>query len=104
MEVASEHYPVAVIGSGPIGLTLVNLLGKFGIESLIVERNAATVQEPAADIPDRHNPGTLRRPGRRRRRSAYVSSSMRGDADPSLIPSLQSGGRGLPNQQRDEQP
>jgi threonine dehydrogenase-like Zn-dependent dehydrogenase len=41
MEVASEHYPVAVIGSGPIGLTLVNLLGKFGIESLIVERNAA---------------------------------------------------------------
>ena len=48
MEEMSAHYPVAVIGSGPIGLTLVNLLGKLGVRSLVVERNATTVQEPRA--------------------------------------------------------
>ena len=48
MEAGSAHYQVAVIGSGPIGLTLVNLLGKLGVRCLIVERNATTVQEPRA--------------------------------------------------------
>jgi 3-(3-hydroxy-phenyl)propionate hydroxylase len=48
MEAASAHYPVAVIGSGPIGLTLANLLGKLGVRCLVVERNATTVQEPRA--------------------------------------------------------
>ncbi len=48
MESVSAHYPVAVIGSGPIGLTLANLLGKLGVRSLVVERNATTVQEPRA--------------------------------------------------------
>jgi 3-(3-hydroxy-phenyl)propionate hydroxylase len=47
MQVAA-HYPVAVIGSGPVGLTLVNLLGKLGVRTLLVERNATTVQEPRA--------------------------------------------------------
>lgn len=45
---APPHYPVVVIGSGPIGLTLVNLLGTFGVPTLIVERNLTTVQEPRA--------------------------------------------------------
>lgn len=45
---ASTHYPVIVIGSGPIGLTLTNLLGTLGIQTLVVERNATTVQEPRA--------------------------------------------------------
>jgi len=48
MESVSAHYPVAVIGSGPVGLTLANLLGRLGVRSLIVERNATTVQEPRA--------------------------------------------------------
>jgi 3-(3-hydroxy-phenyl)propionate hydroxylase len=48
MESSPNHYPVVVIGSGPIGLTLVNLLGTFGVHCLIVERNATTVQEPRA--------------------------------------------------------
>ena len=42
------HYPIVVIGSGPIGLTLTNLLGTAGIGTLIVERNLTTVQEPRA--------------------------------------------------------
>ncbi len=48
METAPTHYPVILIGSGPIGLTLANLLGTFGVASLVVERNATTVQEPRA--------------------------------------------------------
>ncbi len=42
------HYPVVVIGSGPIGLTLANLLGTMGVRCLVVERNLTTVQEPRA--------------------------------------------------------
>ncbi len=48
MEPSPTHYPVIVIGSGPIGLTLANLLGVQGVRTLIVERNATTVQEPRA--------------------------------------------------------
>ena len=43
-----SHYPVVVIGSGPTGLTLANLLGRAGIETLLVERHLTTVQEPRA--------------------------------------------------------
>ncbi len=48
MEPSPQHYPVVIIGSGPIGLTLANLLGCLGVQSLVVERNATTVQEPRA--------------------------------------------------------
>ena len=43
-----SHYPVAIVGAGPTGLTLANLLGVYGVETLLVERNAATVHEPRA--------------------------------------------------------
>jgi 3-(3-hydroxy-phenyl)propionate hydroxylase len=43
-----KHYPVAIIGAGPTGLTLANLLGVYGVETLVIERNAATVAEPRA--------------------------------------------------------
>lgn len=43
-----SFYPVIVVGAGPTGLTLANLLGRYGIETLIVERNASTVGEPRA--------------------------------------------------------
>jgi 3-(3-hydroxy-phenyl)propionate hydroxylase len=45
---ASAHYPVVIIGSGPIGLTLANLLGRLDVRTLLVERNTTTVQEPRA--------------------------------------------------------
>ena len=45
---ASAHFDVAVIGSGPTGLTLANLLGGFGLDVLLVERNRTTVMEPRA--------------------------------------------------------
>jgi len=45
---ASSHYPVIVLGAGPTGLTLANLLGVYGVRTLLLERNASTVDEPRA--------------------------------------------------------
>ena len=41
-------FDVAIVGAGPTGLTLANLLGLEGLSVLLVERNATTVQEPRA--------------------------------------------------------
>ena len=41
-------WPVVVVGAGPSGLTLANLLARYGIDVLLVERNETTVQEPRA--------------------------------------------------------
>jgi len=40
--------PIIVVGAGPTGLTLANLLGVYGAKTLVVERNAGTVSEPRA--------------------------------------------------------
>ena len=39
---------VAIVGAGPTGLTLANLLGLAGLRVVLVERNETTVQEPRA--------------------------------------------------------
>lgn len=39
---------VLIIGAGPTGLTTANILGMYGIKTLLVESNAATVGEPRA--------------------------------------------------------
>ena len=44
----ARHYPVAIVGGGPTGLTLANLLGVYGVETIVLERNAETVHEPRA--------------------------------------------------------
>jgi 3-(3-hydroxy-phenyl)propionate hydroxylase len=41
-------YDVAIVGAGPTGLTLANILGQMGVSTLLIERNAATVREPRA--------------------------------------------------------
>ncbi len=46
--VPRPYYPVVIVGAGPTGLTLANLLGVFDIKCLIIERKAATVHEPRA--------------------------------------------------------
>jgi len=43
-----DHVPIIVVGAGPTGLTLANLLGVYGAKTLVVERNAGTVSEPRA--------------------------------------------------------
>src|SRR6202050_3952664 len=45
---ARTHWPIIIAGAGPTGLTLAGLLGRYGIDVLIIERNAQTVEEPRA--------------------------------------------------------
>ncbi len=41
-------YAVAIVGAGPTGLTLANLLGAANIRTILIEANASTVSEPRA--------------------------------------------------------
>lgn len=59
----ATHHAVIVVGSGPIGLTLANLLGVAGVDTLVVERNATTVQEPRAVSIDDESLRTLQAAG-----------------------------------------
>lgn len=43
-----NHYSVVIVGAGPTGLVLANLLGKAGVRVLLIETNPATVGEPRA--------------------------------------------------------
>ena len=45
---ARTHWPVIIAGAGPTGLTLAGLLARYGVDVLIIERNASTVGEPRA--------------------------------------------------------
>lgn len=42
------HFPVVIVGAGPTGLMLANLLGRQGVAALVIERNTSTVGEPRA--------------------------------------------------------
>ncbi len=42
------HVPVVIVGAGPTGLMLANLLGMQGIAALVIERSTNTVGEPRA--------------------------------------------------------
>ena len=44
----SRRYAVVIVGAGPTGLTLANLLGAEGVHTVVVERNPSTVGEPRA--------------------------------------------------------
>ena len=44
----TRHVPVIVVGAGPTGLIAANLLGMDGVATLVIERNATTVEEPRA--------------------------------------------------------
>jgi 3-(3-hydroxy-phenyl)propionate hydroxylase len=43
-----EETDVLVVGAGPTGLLLANLLGSMGVKTTLIERSKATVQEPRA--------------------------------------------------------
>ena len=45
---SENAWPVVVVGAGPTGLTTANLLARYGVDVLLVERNESTVQEPRA--------------------------------------------------------
>mgnify|MGYP002700878074 CR=1 FL=1 len=43
---------VLIVGAGPTGLLLANLLGSMGVETIVIERNERTVQEHRVDSVD----------------------------------------------------
>jgi 3-(3-hydroxy-phenyl)propionate hydroxylase len=45
---ASHRYDVAIVGLGPVGATLANILGQAGISVLVLEREAAAYHLPRA--------------------------------------------------------
>lgn len=48
MKISSSHFPVIIVGAGPTGLTLANMLGQYGLRFALIERNDGTVDEPRA--------------------------------------------------------
>lgn len=45
---SNATYDVAIVGAGPTGLTLANILGRAGCKVALIERNESTVQQPRA--------------------------------------------------------
>ena len=58
-----KHVPVLVVGAGPTGLLSANLLGTYGVETLLVERNATTSDLPKAILIDDEGLRTLQAVG-----------------------------------------
>lgn len=54
---------VAVVGAGPTGLALANLLGGMGVSVALIERNLTTVQEPRAVSIDDESMRTMQAAG-----------------------------------------
>ncbi|NNF78163.1 MAG: NAD(P)-binding protein, partial [Rhizobiales bacterium] len=44
--------PVLIVGAGPTGLLTANLLGTYGVECLVIERNPALTDHPKAILLD----------------------------------------------------
>ena len=60
---APQHASVLIVGAGPTGLTLANLLGCEGIDTLVIERNPGCVPEPRAIAIDGESLRTLQAVG-----------------------------------------
>ena len=45
---SAVDHDIIIVGAGPTGLTLANLLGLYGLDVLVLERSSSTVQEPRA--------------------------------------------------------
>ncbi|MCP5164912.1 MAG: bifunctional 3-(3-hydroxy-phenyl)propionate/3-hydroxycinnamic acid hydroxylase [Pseudomonadales bacterium] len=63
---------VLIVGGGPVGLTLANLLGSEGIPTLLVERNPGCVAEPRAVALDGESLRTLQAVGLAKTVSAHI--------------------------------
>ena len=56
---ADVGYPVAIVGAGPVGLTLANLLGRYGVRCVLLEQAATTSRQPRAQTIDDESMRTL---------------------------------------------
>lgn len=55
--------PVLIAGGGPVGLTLARALARFGVASMLVERNLDTTRHPKMDITNGRSMELFRRLG-----------------------------------------
>lgn len=55
----TSHYSVAVVGAGPIGMTVAALLGHYGVDCVLLEKNAQICQHPRAQTIDDESLRTL---------------------------------------------
>jgi 3-(3-hydroxy-phenyl)propionate hydroxylase len=58
-----ENFDVVIIGAGPVGLTLANLLGVHGVRTLVIERNSKLEGEPRAVTIDDESLRTMQTAG-----------------------------------------
>lgn len=42
------HVPVLIVGAGPVGVSMANLLGHYGVETLLIDRSPAVLDYPRA--------------------------------------------------------
>ena len=73
--VQATQIPVVVVGAGPVGLAVANLLGHAGIRTLVLERNPATVAHPRAIVLDDEGARTIQAFGA----AAYIRQAVEGD-------------------------
>ncbi len=59
----ASHYPVVVVGTGPTGLVLAHLLGRQGVDTLVIDRAESTVNEARAVTIDDESLRTLENAG-----------------------------------------
>lgn len=59
----NESYDVVIVGAGPVGLTLANLLGGYGVSTLVLERNPRLEGEPRAVTLDDESLRTMQAAG-----------------------------------------
>lgn len=58
-----KHTQVLIAGGGPVGLMLAIVLGRYGIRTMVVERNATTTRHPKMDITNGRSMELFRRFG-----------------------------------------
>jgi 2-polyprenyl-6-methoxyphenol hydroxylase-like FAD-dependent oxidoreductase len=58
-----QQTQVLIAGGGPVGLTLANVLGAYGIACVVVERNQTTTRHPKMDITNGRSMELFRRLG-----------------------------------------
>ncbi len=58
-----ERAAITIVGAGPVGLTLANLLGVAGIPTVLLERHPSTVDEPRAIVIDAESLRTVQSTG-----------------------------------------
>ena len=78
---------ILIIGAGPVGLTLANLLGTAGVDTVLVERNPGCVPEPRAVALDGESMRTLQATGlvetiAEHIKQGFVAEYVNGDGTP----------------------